>query len=119
MANSSAIGFLYKTGDTVKVRQGLHGRVVKLLPVDATGTRSYRVRIKCPSPKPVLQEVSESDLELITRTAAKRIVRAMPRILRNEVITGTDLELILAAAKGENSGRGVLQRQTTSIPCVD
>ena len=115
----SATEYLYKRGDTVKVRQCLHGRVVELLPVDANGARSYRVRINCPLPKPLLQEVPESDLELITRNAVKRIVRAMPRVLRNEMITGADIERIFAAAKGENSGRGVLQRQTTSIPCVE
>ncbi len=118
MENSSAIGFFYKRGDTVKVRQCLHGRIIELLPVDANGARSYRVRINCPLPKPLLQEVPESDLELITRNTVKRIIRAMPRILRNEMITGADSERILAAAKGENSGRGVLQRQTFSIPCV-
>lgn len=113
--SASVTEFRYKRGDTVKVRQCLHGRVVELLPIDASGTRSYRVRIKCPLPKPVLQEVPESDLQLITRNAVRRIVRAMPRILRSEVITGADLELITAAAKGENSGRGVLERQTCSV----
>ena len=123
MPSSPTTGSRYKRGDTVKLSQGLRGRVAELLPVDANGTRSYRVRIECPSPKPIHLDVAESLLELITRHAAKRAVtataRATPRAFQNEEITGADFEHILAVAKLEKSGRGLLRRKTSSVPSVE
>jgi len=121
MSTTPTTGAAFKRGDSVKLQRGLHGRVEKLL--DVAGTRTYRIRIKCPSPKPIYLDEAEDQLELIRRQAskpvAKPVKRAIPRAFQNEELSGVDFEHILGVARGEGSGRGILQCQTASIPTVD
>ncbi len=124
MAAAKSIAALFKRGDKVKILSspGLFGHVESRVssPVSrlSGGPNFYRVKLRCPAPRPKYKVVREDHLELEIRRATKiEADPLLPRALRNNELSEAEFERIMAAAEGD-TGSGVLRRKTSSLPSV-
>jgi len=110
VAAESMVPVKFKVGDSVRMMDtGFFGRVAERVQATEEGIRRYRVRAKCPSPKPIYFTVREDGLTLVSRSTVKsnkkttkakaKIKRAVPLALRHSKITEATFNRIVRNAE--------------------